>query len=206
MMHMPPGRSGRLWLHRRLGIARRALEVLEQKVRALREEERRLGFLTERAEHAWQTAWEEAETWYLRAMLLGGEIQVDLVDAATVDSAEVDIRWRSTMGATYPFEASCTLPEPVAVAELGRSAALPFATDAYRRALMAATQHAAAKRAEAVVRAELSDTQRRLSAVRHGWIPRLEAARQQLELQLAEREREDMVSSKWAADRDLGAA
>ncbi len=201
MMHMPPGRSGRLWLRQRLDVARRGTEVLEQKVRALQDEERRLAFLTERTGREWEEACRKADAWYLRAMLLGGERQVSLVRAATVEPAEVDIRWRTTMGATYPFEASCRPPELGTVAELGRSAALPYAADAYREALIAATQHASAQRASSVVSSELASTRLRLSAVKHGWIPKLEAALRRLELQLAEREREDMVRSKWAADR-----
>lgn len=200
MIRRPPGRTGRLWLRHRLEVAARAAEVLEQKTRSLIDEERRLAFLVERTAEDWKRAYQKADTWHLRAMMLGGERQISLVRSAEDGRATVDIRYRATMGATYPYEVSCHLPDSTATAELGRSSALPFAADAYREALRAAVQHAASRRALDVVRKELDVTRRRLRGIRYGWTPRLQEELRRLELALAEREREDMVAARWALE------
>lgn len=201
MIRRPAGRAGRLWLRHRLAVAQRAGEVLEQKTRSLIDEERRLAYLVERTGEGWKRACQDAETWHLRAMLLGGERQISLVQSVAGDYATVDIRYRTTMGATYPYEVNCRLPELVATAELGRSSALPFAAAAYREALEAAVQHAAASRALDVVRSELDVTRRRLRGIQHGWTPRLVEQLRRVELALAEKEREDMVAARWSLNR-----
>ncbi len=191
----PPGRAGRLWLHDRLRTARHGADLLRRKQDVLRREERRLAALEERTGAAWERRCRDAEEWVVRALVLGGREALER--AALGDGpAEADVRWRSSMGVTYAGEASCRLPAPTA---MEGPSALGFAAQAYRLALDAAVQHAAAADAHARVATELAATARRLRAVRDRWVPRLEAALGALDLRLDEAERDEVVRVRWAA-------
>jgi V/A-type H+-transporting ATPase subunit D len=65
----------------------------------------------------------------------------------------------------------------------------------------AALDHAAADRALQLVAEELAITQRRLRALEHRWLPYLERSLREVELSLAEQEREDMVRARWVSSR-----
>jgi V/A-type H+-transporting ATPase subunit D len=114
------------------------------------------------------------------------------------EETDVRIRWGSTMGATYPTEAACRLPDGPVTAG---TSALHGAALAHGEAATAAVRHAADRRALEVVRRELSVARRRQRAIERRWIPRLESALVRLELSLAEEEREDIVRARWASQR-----
>jgi V/A-type H+-transporting ATPase subunit D len=192
----PPGRAGRLWLAERLEIARRGAGLLERKREALRRELGRIDELTRRTHAAWTETCREAETWMARTLVLGGRAAVRRA-AAGVGSAEAELAWRTEMGVTYPGVAVCTLPGP---AELAGPAALAPAANAYRHALEAGVQHAAACAARDRLRSELEATRRRLRAIRATWIPRLEAVLYRVELALEEAEREEIGRTRWARE------
>jgi V/A-type H+-transporting ATPase subunit D len=198
---VPPGRMGRLWLRERLAVAARAADLLEQKRRALRGEAQRLGQLAEDTRTRWEETCREAETWLLRAAVVGGEGQLELVAAHLRGPSEARIVWRSTMGLAYPWEAECTLTQPVDVAGFGETSALGYAIDAHRIALVAAVEHAAAQCALDLVSKELEVTMHRLRAIERRWVPRLETALHEVEQRLEEREREDVVRARRAAQR-----
>ena len=80
-LRVPPGRMGRVWLAGRLHVAHRGAGVLEQKVRVLVEEERRLRQLVREARAAWEDACRRGRRWLLRAALLGDERQLALAAA-----------------------------------------------------------------------------------------------------------------------------
>lgn len=194
-LRVPPGRIGRLWLRNRLDVATHGADLLEQKLRALREEERRLALLAERTEDAWTRAAREASSWLLRAGLIGGERSLRL---ATVSApATVEVRWTVEMGVRYPAEARCAVPDRGTA--LPGGAALIAAEHAHRVALDAAVQHAAAREAIRRVRREVQDTRQRVRALNRNWIPRLEAALVRRELELEEQERSEGVQRRWAA-------
>jgi V/A-type H+-transporting ATPase subunit D len=192
----PPGRSGRLWLARRLETARRAAALLDQKRHALLAEERRLAAEAGAAAAEWERAALTAERWARRAALLGGQRQFALVRAHTQAPARVAVRWRSWMGVTYPAEAA-VLPGQPGASGLGGSAALDAAAAAYARALEAGIRHAALSRALELVRAELTVTATRQRALERRWVPMLSDAMGRLEAQLDELEREDGVRARW---------
>lgn len=200
-LRMPPGRMGRVWLERRLRVADRGAAVLEQKVRVLVEEERRIEHLASESREAWRESCGRARGWILRAGLLGGERQFALTAAQLAAPFDVRVRWRSNMGVTYPAEVETAAPEPIDYASLGDTAALRFAADAFRDAAEAAVAYGAARRAHEVVSSELVVTRRRLRAIQHRWIPALTEAAHDLDLALDEVEREDTIRSKWVADR-----
>lgn len=204
MRSMPPGRTARLWLRRRLDVADRGIDVMEQKTHALVREHRRLGHLAEEAEQAWQEASREAERWFVRAVVLGGSQQLQLVRAASDRRAEARISWRSMMGVAYPAQVHLEVPDPGPIGSLARSSALSRAAEAHRRAAEAALEHAAASRALRLVEDELEVTRRRLRGLENRWVPRLEELLHDVELTLAEDEREDMVRARWVADREEG--
>lgn len=190
---LPPGRAGRLWLVRRLAVARRAAELLERKERLLAAEELRLRRELQRATSAWLESWKTASLWTARAALVGG--QRDLRPLEVVPAA-VEVTWRSTMGISYPDSGRCVLdPAPPRVSP---NPALIPAVDANRDALAKALDQAVAARAHALVAAELAATRRNLRAITVRRLPQLSEALVRLEERLDELEREEHVRTSWA--------
>lgn len=193
----PQGRAGRAWLEHRLGLARHAAVRLDQKLRVLRTEQAHAALLVERTGSEWETAVREAETWLLRAVLLGGQAAVQA--GAGVPDAEVTVGWATSLGTTFPADASCTCPDgDPRVGPLSSSATVESRT-AYRRALQAGVRHAAATAAARALDEEAARTRLRLRGVQDRWIPRLEAAAHELRLSLEEAEQAEGVRLRWAA-------
>lgn len=202
LRRLPPGRAGRLWLKHRLTVAQRGSELLDQKLRILRGERRRLGLLVGRTGAAWDAASREAETWLLRSVLLGGQRAVRL--ARNGEPASVEITWAQLMGVRYPAEATCAVPEPEPAAPPASNAALVAAREAHRRALEAAVQHAVAEAAVRVLESEEAATRRRHHAIEDRLLPRLREALAQVQLGIEEQEHADAVRLRWASERMPG--
>ena len=196
---VPPGRAGRIWLQRRLGLARQAASRLDQKLRILRTEQAHAALLLERTRGPWEEQCREAETWLLRAALLGG--QATLRPPPCAPLAELSVVWTTSMGTTYPAEATCTTPEPDPGTAPVSSAAVIAATAAYRRALDAAVRHAVAVWAARAIETELATTRQRLLGVQDRGIPRLDAALSERQLALDEADQAEGVRLRWAARR-----
>lgn len=192
----PPGRSGRVWLARRLATATRAAELLDQKLRALAAEEGRLAAAAAAVAADWDRTARAAERWSRRSVLIGGQRQLQLVRVQTRAMASAEVRWRSWMGVTYPVEATVRPGRPGPSA-LGGTSALDVAAGAGAEALAAGVRHAAASRALELVRAELSVTRRRQRVLERRWAPLLEATLSRLQAALDEVEREDGVRLRW---------
>ncbi len=188
---VPPGRAGRLWLQHRLAVAERGAELLDQKLRILRDEAQRLTLLTEVTGAAWTAASDEAALWLVRAALLGGEraVRPDLDQATT----RVELTWTSTIGVRHPGGATCT-PAPDDVP----GGPVADVRVAHRRALDAAVQHAVAEAALRCVLAEATATRRRVRAIQDRWLPQLRNALAAVELALEEQERADAVRLRWS--------
>lgn len=201
VMHTPAGRAGRLWLQRRLATARRAADLLDHKLRVLRAERQRLSLQEERTAATWQEAHREADTWVVRGVLLGGQRAIRLT--ADRADAHVEIAWEQSMGLTYPAGATVTGPASAPGAPPAGNAALVEARERCRLALDAAVQHAVVEAAARLVEAQERATRRRLRAVEHRWIPRLEESLARLLFKLEEDEHADGVRLRWAAS--LGA-
>ena len=196
-----PGRATHLLLRRRRAIARRGIDILEQKALALAREQRRLRHHVAETRLAWEDASRDADRWFLRAAVIGAEQQFELIRSLVGAATRTDVRWRSTMGVAYPAQTRLDLAGTAGIASLGRSSALVPAASAYRRAVTAALDNAAANRALHLVDEELAITQRRLRALAHRWLPQLERSLHEVELSLAEQEREDMVRARWVSGR-----
>ena len=69
---------------------------------------------------------------------------------------------------------------------------------AYRRAVEAAADHAAAQAAVQIIEAELAATGRRARAISDRWLPRLEAWLAAVTRELDEAEREEAFRLRWA--------
>lgn len=193
-LRVPPGRVGRLWLRRRLEVATLGADLLEQKLRALLEEERRLTLLVQRTEQEWTRTADEAQLWLLRAAITGGDRSLRL---ATVEaSATVTVTWTVSMGVRYPAEASCEIPDRDTAIPGG--AALTEAVEAHQSALQAAVRHAAALGAIRRVRSEVDATRLRVRTLNRNWIPRLRAALARRELELEELEHSEGVRRRRA--------
>ncbi|GIH96314.1 V-type ATP synthase subunit D [Planobispora siamensis] len=192
-LRLPPGRSGKLWLRRRLGTARRGLDLLDRKLRILRREHDRLVLLSRETGREWARAAAEADAWTLRAALLGGE---RALRPAAGELTDVRLEWADVMGTSYPARVTCAFPPPPE--SLPLTAALVPARAACRTALQAAARHAAALAAARIVGAEVDATRRRIHALRERWVPALETALAELETALDELERADGIRVRRA--------
>jgi V/A-type H+-transporting ATPase subunit D len=192
----PTGRGGRLWLSNRLDLARRATDLLVQKERVLLREERRLVVLHRRTLAEWESSCRDAQMWTARAAALRGTRVVGLMGRP--GQASADLVWRNSMGAYYPAEVACTLPPDSPAGGFTGTAAMDDAWRAQRRALECAVQHAATHRAVTEVQRELAATRRRLRMLERHWTPALAAALHDLDFELEERERDDLVHSRWS--------
>lgn len=204
VLHTPPGRAGRLWLQHRLSTAQRGADLLDRKLRILRAEREHLVLYQDQTAAVWEAASREADTWLVRAVLLGGERSVRLAAART--PAEVRIVWEQSMGVHYPAEAICTVPDASPDAPPAGNAALFVARDCYRRLLQAAVQQAAIETAVRILETQETATRRRLRAIEDRWIPRLQGALAELQFKLDEEEHTDGVRLRWAAGNPTGAA
>ncbi|MEV4069822.1 V-type ATP synthase subunit D [Nonomuraea fuscirosea] len=194
-VHVPPGRAGRLWLRHRLATAERGIDLLERKLRILRQEQQRLKLLNERTGREWSAALARAETWTLRAATLAGEHAL-----RPAPPAEITVEWAEVMGAAFPQHVRCLFPDPLGTLPL--SAAVTPARLACRIAIEAAAKHAATREALRVVTAETAATTTRISALRERWTPALRRALTDLDLVLDESERAAAVQAR----RRIGAA
>ena len=192
-LRVPPGRAGRLWLERRLAIARRGADLLDRKLRILQRELAETRDSAARTAREWTRSCAEAEEWLLRSALLEGQRGSRL--AAPGELAEVQISYTMTMGVRHPAGGAYSPPRtPVPWAA-------PAAAEARRAcaaALEAAVRHAAAASALRILDAETTTTRQRLHAIRDRWIPRLEEARAELELTFDELERADAARLRMA--------
>ena len=196
MRGQPPGRAGRLWLERRLGVATRGGDLLEQKLRILIAEEQRFALLSERTEREWVAAVRDLDVWLLRAGLTSGQRGLRLASPSSQATAEV--HWRLTMGVKYPVEATCEIPEIEASDPVPDSTALLRARSAARRAVRAGVDHSVAAAALAAVSVEIAATRRQVRAVHRRWIPSLESARRTLATTLDDQEHDEAVRLRWA--------
>ena len=190
MARIPPGRAGRMWLRRRLDTAERGRDQLDRKLRILVPERQRLRIRADRRREEWRAAHAEAQTWLLRASLLGGQDAIR--GAAPPDLVDLTVRWTSSMGLAYP--------EDVTLASSGRdlptlpgNAAIAPAAAAFRAALLAGARAAAADEAVRRLEAEIAVTRRRIRALDKRWLPWLRDALATLELYLEQAEQEDNV-------------
>jgi V/A-type H+/Na+-transporting ATPase subunit D len=189
---VPPGRAGRLWVERRLRVARRGEELLDRKLSILQAELSARRESAELAAQQWERCCADAERWLLRAALLGGQRSIRL---ATCDrAAEVHVSYAVTAGVHHPTDGTCSIPEPLTWAGPG----MAEARRAHGAALDAAVSHAAAAAALRLIEAEATVTRYRLHAIRDRWIPRLEQARTEIIFALDELERADQARLRRA--------
>ncbi|MGR6584809.1 V-type ATP synthase subunit D (plasmid) [Rhodococcus qingshengii] len=194
---MPPGRAGRLWLRHRLGVAGHGAVLLDRKLRILHTRVGECRQHAERTAEVWESACRGADVWLLRGELLGGQRAVRL--ASTGSPAGVEVTWEWLMGIRVPDRATCVIGKRAETLSPQSNTAIVLAANAYRDAVAAAVQHAAAAAALRVVQAEELSTRRRLRAITEHWIPLLEGALSDLELALEEQDRTEAVGLRWAA-------
>jgi V/A-type H+-transporting ATPase subunit D len=159
--------------------------------------------LVEDSGEEWERTCAEAESWLLRTALLGGQRAVLAGSRDRADTARVQLRWQNTAGVTYPIEALTQAQEAPPLPVAG-NAALAYAADSYGRALEAAIHHAAAAVALRLVEDELTVTRQRLRSVEDRWIPQLKSMLADLDLRLAELEREEIIRLRWAHAQHRG--
>ncbi len=201
MIRLPPGRSGRIWLERRLEVARRAADVLDQKRQTLLREQQLLIRRLAETEGEWERRAREAKAWNDRALAIAGARRVRLAVLHRLGSPRVRVSWRKALGTSFPAEATVTAPPAIDFVALGGGASVALAASAHAEALVAGAAHATVRAAYEAISSELVATTRRLRAIERRWIPEHEAALHRLELVLEERELEDVVRARWAQER-----
>ncbi len=200
-LRAPPGRAGRLWLVRRLEVARRGVEVLDQKRQTLLREQQRLSESLARSARDWELKAREASAWNDRALAIAGERRLRLAGCRAAGRCAVEVEWRNALGTAFPAGATVRYGLAPDLVALGGGSAIALAAAAHEVAAAAGAEHAAARAAYDAITAELTATTRRQRAIERRWIPEHEAALRRLELALDEREREDIARVRWALDR-----
>jgi len=180
------------------------MELLDRKRQLLRFERNRLAELREETHRRWVISCAEAETWGLRASILGGMADVALSGAVVAGRARVEVTWRNTMGVRHPDDPRCALPTLAPVDAAAANSAVAPAAASYRRALEAGVAYAVADTSFALLDVELRATERRLRAIERRRMPLLKEALRRLELHLDELEREERVVTRWAQRRRQG--
>lgn len=196
MTPVPAGRAGRARLLQRLATARRAVELLQAKLRVLQEEQERYRTEAEQAAAEWAATFAQARTWLVRAALLDGERA--LAAAVPERPAAVEVTWTVTMGVRHPGSVRVAGGEPEPTAAVPGSSALALAAAAHRTALRACGRHAAAAEAVRRIDAEVAATRRRLRALEERWVPRLVEALRTADLALEELELAEGVRARRA--------
>jgi vacuolar-type H+-ATPase subunit D/Vma8 len=195
----PRTRAGLLQLATRVARARRASELLSSKEEALERERVRLEGHAARARNAWIGQCRDAENELVRARMFGASDELALLVArGPTDLASIKPHWETSMGIAYPGSVECEPGERPAVTS---TAALCQAIDAYRQALEAGVQHAAASAAVQRLDAELAATRRRRRAIEDRLQPALEKAWRELDLHLDELDRDEALRVRIATRR-----
>jgi V/A-type H+-transporting ATPase subunit D len=200
-LRVPPGRTGRRWLVRRLEIARTGADALKEKRRVLLRRRQQLEPEREQAELEWRQAARTAAELGQRALALSGQRRLRLAAFYVSGHAEANVRWRNLLGVAIPEGAEIDFGEAAELVPLGASVPLTLAAAAHREALAAAARHAHLQEAQRRIDNELVTTARRLRALEKRWIPRHRAALAQLELALDELEREEAGRTRWFRER-----
>lgn len=200
-LRVPPGRAGRVWLIRRLQVARRGAELLERKRTALLAERVAVRSEVAAARLAWEDAARQVACWSARATVLDGTERLELLSRHVRGEAVLELRWSNLMGARLPSARTLSLPDPPPLSALGASSAGVVLAGACREATLVAARLAVAERAQSELGAELARAARRLRALRDRWIPQHERALQRLDLALDESQREQAVRVRWLTQR-----
>ncbi|MEU4499317.1 V-type ATP synthase subunit D [Streptomyces sp. NPDC023998] len=194
---VPPGRAGRLRLRHNLEVALRGADLLERKLRILRGRQQSLQETEESARRAWLELLAEAETWLLRGLVMSGEGALEA--SAVADRADVTVEWTTSMGVLHPAGVVWTPAVRSPDESAPGNTALARAEAAYREAVRAAAEYAAARTASRLVGAEAERTRQRTRALRRHWIPRLTEELAAADLALEQSEHEDLIRRRWAA-------
>lgn len=199
-IRVPPGRAGRIWLLRRLEVARRGADVLDQKRLTLLRERQRLAERLGAAAADWELAARAAAAWNARAQALAGQRRLRLA-ALHSGTATVTVTLRNVVGVLVPIDARFEPGGTPDFVALGGGASIAFAAQAHTEALSAAAVYAATRAAHEAIATELATTTLRLRAIEQRWIPDHEAALKTLELTLDENELADIARARWASER-----
>jgi len=197
----PPGRAGRIWLERRLEVARRGVDVLDHKRQTLLREQQRLAGRLAATAAEWERCATAARAWNDRALAIAGARRIRLGSLHRGGPAQVQIGWQKTLGTPLPADATVSERPALDLVALGSGASVALSARFHAEAVEAAAAHAAVRASYEAITAELVVTTRRVRAIERRWIPDHEEALRRLEFALEERELEDLVRARWALER-----
>jgi V/A-type H+-transporting ATPase subunit D len=200
-LRIPPGRAGRIWLVRRLEIARHGAELLDRKRQALLRRQAQARSEAAAARRAWEDAAAQVALWSARAAMCDGAGRLQMLARHVNEPASLQLSWSNLMGAQLPSVERISVPDRPPLSPLGASSAAVLLARACREATVAAARHAVAEHADREISAELRRAARRLRALRERWIPQHEQALAQLDLALDESQREQAARVRWLTHR-----
>lgn len=197
---MPPGRAGRLWLERRIGVARRAADVLDRRLRILAAQQAQLEADAARDDVDWRERHAEAEAWLVRVAVVAHRRGIRTA-ASDRPPAEIELGREVVAGVAYPVLVRFVVGEVAPSAAPAATAAVDPAARACVAALEAAVRYALTDAAARAVRAEAEQTRVRRRAVEDRWLPRLEERLHTLDAELDEQERAEATSRRRGLGR-----
>jgi len=195
-VHVPATRAELLLRRGQIGLALQGRDLLTEKRRALKAEFDRLGATVLEAMGALEQDCAEGRRLLADTVALEGPEAVASASWAASGEVEVDVRTKRVAGVSIVEIAKSAVRRP----RTGRGYALS-ATSARTDAVAEAFEHQVDLLLEVVatelslrrLAQEIAATTRRVNALEHVVIPRLEAERDYVELVLEERELEDRV-------------
>ena len=200
-LRIPPGRAGRIWLVRRLEIARHGAELLDRKRQALLRKQGQARSEAAEARRAWEDAAAQVALWSARAAMGDGAGRLEMLTRHVDEPASLQLSWSNLMGAQLPSVERISVPDRPPLSPLGACSAAVFLARTCREATCAAARHAVAERADTEISAELNRAARRLRALRERLVPQHEQALTQLDLALDESQREQAARVRWLTHR-----
>ncbi|MFF7678978.1 V-type ATP synthase subunit D [Actinacidiphila glaucinigra] len=196
--HCAPGRAARLRLRRSLHVASHGADLLDRKLHLLHREHDALSRTQRHCAAGWRACVTDAETWLLRAVVIGGEHALIAAAAGAGGPAVVTVEWTTSLGVRRPASVAVQVPPRTPDTAAPGNTALVRAEAAYREVVRSAASYAAAQSAVRIVEAEMSRTQRRVRVLRRHWIPRLQRELDRVERVLEQAEHEDAVRLRRA--------
>ena len=195
--NIQPTRGELLRLKKRIDLAERGHELLEEKRDALVTEMfDSLNLLKEKRENT-QEALSEAIEHMIKAKVVMGTLELDDAAASSVRDIDLDVASRNIMGVNVPVvETEEEQNEERGYSLEQTSTKLDEAAEKFEEALEAILDLAETEESVKLLAQEIEKTKRRVNSLENVLIPRLKENKEYIEMRLEEQERENYFRLK----------
>ncbi len=204
-INMPPTRSNLLRMKHELQFAREGYEILDKKREVLTAELVRLSHDAEALQQQVWTGLAAAYRTLEQAKLTMGEEHMEWAALAVHKTMDVQLKFHSVMGVSTPVVEACDDCADMPYSLGDTTAALDGSTAAFRAVLDKIPELSQLVTSVWRLAAELRNTQRRVNALEHIFIPNYEETIAFIESSLEERDREEMFRLKQLKTRQTAA-